>query len=664
MDGKSRLRTLLLVNTIFILTLLLTGCRACTQQPIVGPGPKPVAVTTPGPSPTETPDESKNDELKDKDDEEEAENKDPQTGGSFVANVQRYLTDVLVNGRLLRNSRPRPLSLGARVATNEHGQALLNLGECGSVFLFNDSGFVMSSCPKSEYGRSGTCASIGTFAYNNSCTRKFRRTETPSSEIELLGTGFGVIYRPQENLSLVLVSKGAVRIRPVVQMKNRVLDGKPSEGVEVGAGFFYYTTPGREPADIGGVPQREARPFSELPKLTEAIDKKAGTEEVRTGIGDIRNWGKFTFPPGTPLPPTGRNVIPPPSFFNFVSPAVGIPQSKEIVLTVKDNVPVTFQKLYISGVNHSDFKLTADECSEKTIITKCTFMSTFTPQETTRREAILNIPSNADNSPNSISLTGIVGPVPPGPGTTTPNFSVTESRTFEIQKISTQSPPKVITVTNEGASPIVITGVEVKGVGGNFKPGTDNCLNQKVEPQGKCTVEVLYTPQTEGLHMANLLVTAKSTSPVAIAVSSPVASKSAELSGRGGMPLANFAADVMCFDRWKRVKSGESTIRESLLLYVTNSGTVPLTVSGVDIEGANKQDFSVTENTCRVVDINGNCRITVGFTPTEEKVRKGSLVITHDGSGVQKKVPLAGVGKPRNWFLRLIDRLRTQKKPC
>src|SRR5882724_8790594 len=192
MNGRYlRLRTLLLLTTIFSVALSLAGCNACTQKPIATKKPDPVTAPTPIAPPPEPPVEEPNRELQDKDDEEEAEKKGG--GGGFVASVQRYLEDVLVNGRLLRHSDPRPLSRGARVATDEKGQALLNLGDCGSVFLFHDSGFVMSSCPKSEYGKSGTCASIGTFTYNNSCTSKFRRTETPSSEIELLGTYFDVI---------------------------------------------------------------------------------------------------------------------------------------------------------------------------------------------------------------------------------------------------------------------------------------------------------------------------------------------------------------------------------------------------------------------------------------------------------------------------------------
>jgi hypothetical protein len=708
MNGRySRPSTSWLAITILIIVVSLAGCRACTTTTVVkngneniGPTPGPTATTSPAPSPIVV-DPIKG-QAKDEEKVKDIEPRPPVGGGSLVANVQRNSENVFINGKSLENDIPRDLYAGWRVATDNEGQAMLNLGGCGTVYLFHKSRFVMATCPKSQFGKLGTCGSEGVFAYNNSCTRKFRRTETPGSEIELLGTFFGVIHRPEENLSLVLVSKGAVRVRPVIQIKNRVMEARTVEGVETGTGFFYYTTPGKDPADLGGVPQRQAQPFDELPKLLKAVDDKGTGENIRDQVEAIRNEAKRVLGPGTPpnppeppnpptpgppLPPTGRNVIPPPNEFNFASPAVGVPQSKEIVLAVKDNVPVTFKPFYINGLNHSEFQLTADECSGKTIATKCTLMATFTPVATTKHQAVLNIPSNADNSPNSISLIGIVGiggtvgpdvttgpsttvttgpstTVTTGPSTTPPNFSVTESRTFEIRKISTQSPPKVITVTNEGVAPIVIAGVEVKGIGGNFKLGTDNCLNQKVEPQGKCTVEILYTPQTEGTHMANLLVTAKSTSPVTIAVSPPVASKSSELSGRGGMPLANFAPDALCFDRWKKVKSGESTIRERLSLYVSNSGTAPLTVSGVDIEGANKQDFSVTENTCRVVDINGNCQITVGFTPTAEKVRKGSLVITHDGSRVPNQVPLTGVGKPRNWFFRLIDRLRAEKKPC
>jgi hypothetical protein len=69
-----------------------------------------------------------------------------------------------------------------------------------------------------------------------------------------------------------------------------------------------------------------------------------------------------------------------------------------------------------------------------------------------------------------------------------------------------------------------------------------------------------------------------------------------------------------------------------------------------------REDFRVVSDTCTGKDVRDKCEIRVAFTPRDANMRSGTLVINHDAAKTrQTNVPLRGVGKPRNWFIRIFD---------
>jgi hypothetical protein len=72
---------------------------------------------------------------------------------------------------------------------------------------------------------------------------------------------------------------------------------------------------------------------------------------------------------------------------------------------------------------------------------------------------------------------------------------------------------------------------------------------------------------------------------------------------------------------------------------VTNIGTTSLTVMIVSASG----DFSQTNN-CGTVAVAGTCAIAIGFTPATTGTRRGSLIITDNGSNSPQVIPLSGFG--------------------
>ena len=78
---------------------------------------------------------------------------------------------------------------------------------------------------------------------------------------------------------------------------------------------------------------------------------------------------------------------------------------------------------------------------------------------------------------------------------------------------------------------------------------------------------------------------------------------------------------------------------------VTNSGTAPLNVGGVTVNGSNPSDFSQT-NTCTsgAIAPNDSCTINVTFTPSAINTRSASLNIASNDPTGTKSVALSGSG--------------------
>jgi hypothetical protein len=72
---------------------------------------------------------------------------------------------------------------------------------------------------------------------------------------------------------------------------------------------------------------------------------------------------------------------------------------------------------------------------------------------------------------------------------------------------------------------------------------------------------------------------------------------------------------------------------------LTNSGTAPLVVSAVSVNG----DFSQTNN-CSSIPAGGQCSVAVTFTPTQTGTRPGELSISDNAGKSPQLIPLSGTG--------------------
>ena len=85
-------------------------------------------------------------------------------------------------------------------------------------------------------------------------------------------------------------------------------------------------------------------------------------------------------------------------------------------------------------------------------------------------------------------------------------------------------------------------------------------------------------------------------------------------------------------------------IRQSTLVNLTNTGVATLTISSIDITGADSSDYSQHNFCGSSLAPGGVCTITVTFSPTTTGIRTASLSVTDNAPGSPQNVSLSGTG--------------------
>jgi hypothetical protein len=205
---------------------------------------------------------------------------------------------------------------------------------------------------------------------------------------------------------------------------------------------------------------------------------------------------------------------------------------------------------------------------------------------------------------------------------------------FGSQAVDASGAVRNLTLTNSGTAPLTIGNIAVTGANaGDFVlSSTDNCLATPIAPVGSCTVGVGFKPTTAGLRSATLSITDN-------AADSP---QNLVLSGNGLYPTASFSPSSLDFGD-QRV----ATTSAAQNLNLTNTGVVPLTVTGATLGGLNPADFSVT-SVCSpgLVGPNTKCAISVSFNPTSPGHRSAILSILSNAADSPQSVTLTGNGLP------------------
>jgi Cep192 domain 4 len=623
---------------------------------------------------------------------------------SLAAWASKIDIDAWINSRREIPIRPGEgrLYTNDRVSTDEHGQASVRFS-CGTtLFLFHDSQVVASPCLRGS-SRSGSCVNGGAVSMDQSIRSCWRRVVlgTGSAEINLMevnsahvsrviesptapwrsadyqnpksalisadNTNVIVHYFPTQKATVVQVrsiQSGVVLVKPVLKEGDRrhprVLD--TTNPIRLNENQCAVSQLGQSAGPpIRGVPQRQAVPCDKnlwplLLELAERENRKPITVENASLITDI------ALRRGQPVPDSERGPVPrpTPSGLNFEQQEVGKQKVLPLIIENRGKPPLSLGQFEFDGSNKSDFAVVGNNCAQP-FEDKCEFRIGFTPTAVGRREANFRIPHNGANLPLMIPVAGT--------GTTVsqpPSFEIkidvsARETTFPIQKVGT-STTRIIPIRNTGQTTVRIDDVSIQGDKGFV---SKNGCNAPIAPNQTCNVEVTFAPNTAAGFSANLLITAVEANPVGTPPRT-LKAPPVELKGTSGVPVISSDDKDLCFEKHKVVEQSDPKVRQELSLNVSNSGSVPLTISKVAVTN---DDFKVVGESCTAADVAaavGKCRISIGFTPRKSKLREGILLITHDDVAANPlRIPLKGVGKPRNIFARVFQAIFARtKNPC
>lgn len=297
--------------------------------------------------------------------------------------------------------------------------------------------------------------------------------------------------------------------------------------------------------------------------------------------------------------------------------------AQSVTVTNSGTSSLTVGTLSLTGTNASDFIISSNGCSTAVAVgANCTISLTFKPTATGSRTATLQIPSNANNGTQSVSLTGT--------GVSAIASVAPTSLTYASQLFNTTSAAKTVTVTNTGTSSLTVTGVTLTGTNATDFAISSNGCSASVAIGANCVIAVTFTPPVAGSRTATLQVASNASN----------GTQSVPLTGTGISAVASVAPTSLGY-----ANQLINTTSAAQSVTVTNTGTSSLTVTGVTLAGANPSDYTISNNGCSAtVAVGANCIISVTFTPATVGSRTGILQIASNASNGTQSVPLTGTG--------------------
>jgi hypothetical protein len=188
------------------------------------------------------------------------------------------------------------------------------------------------------------------------------------------------------------------------------------------------------------------------------------------------------------------------------------------------------------------------------------------------------------------------------------------------------------TLTNTGSTMITFTNFNVMPISGDDSSGFLGIeLCPRTLNAGKsCVVVMSFTADSNvtKIHAASLLITNNALgSPQTVPMSATVIN-----------PQAYLSTTNLSFGNQK---TGTTSAAKKVTL--TNSGTTPLTLSGLSVAG----NFAIASGGCTstiTLAPGANCAINVTFTPATRGQKSGSVKITDNAQNSPQYVSLSGIG--------------------
>lgn len=279
-------------------------------------------------------------------------------------------------------------------------------------------------------------------------------------------------------------------------------------------------------------------------------------------------------------------------------------QPSPITLLNTGTRTLTINKISTSG----DFNYTSNCPTHLNSGAACFVNIIFYPHLPGVRTGTLTVKDSDHSSPQTTALSGIGSSLTLSP----------VSLTFPTQILNTSSPSKRLTVKNSGIRTLNCCNVSTRG---DFTQ-TTTCKNTLAVGHS-CTIDVKFSPTVSGMRFGN--VTIRSSDPATPLV--PI------MTGTGTGVL--ISPPNLVFDPQQ-----VGTTSPPQNVTVINKGASPLPIGSILASG----DFAQTNTCSSPLGPNGNCIISVTFTPSQSGARTGTVAVTDTDLTSPQQIRLTGTG--------------------
>ena len=333
---------------------------------------------------------------------------------------------------------------------------------------------------------------------------------------------------------------------------------------------------------------------------------------------------------------TGLSVTP--ATLDFQNQAVNV-TSSPMPVTVKNigGTTVNVTGLLMVGMNGSDFTTTGARSFPLAPGATSVLNILFTPKDVGARSATLIISDDTGGTGHSVTLTGTGA-------TAVSGIKTVPSLTFaNSQQVGIASPPLQLTITSTGTAPLQINGFSFSGANaGDFSLASSFVLGTTypitvAANGGTTTIPIVFKPTAKDARTANLV----------IADNADGSPHSVTLNGTGVIPIVGLGPNPVDFQNQTL-----GTTSTAMSVTVTNSGNLPLQITGLSLGGTNAGDFIFPANFTQptaaapiTVAINGGTTtIPLQFKPGDTGSRQGKLLLTDNALDTPQSVSLSGNG--------------------
>jgi hypothetical protein len=183
-----------------------------------------------------------------------------------------------------------------------------------------------------------------------------------------------------------------------------------------------------------------------------------------------------------------------------------------------------------------------------------------------------------------------------------------------------------MSVTNTGGSDLIIGALSSDNV--VFTLVNDTCSGQTVTATNSCTVDIRFTPASQGAVNGHISIPSNAaSSPDIVAVS-----------GHGDLPVAFLSTSHLSF--------GSQLINVTSpgqIVTLTDNGGATLNVVSVT---SNDTEFSVINDNCsgQAITSGNNCTFEVQFTPNQANGRSGTISVVSNSASSPDNISVDGTG--------------------